>query len=515
MFALPSLQPSARRWRSVLGSAFATLWKRLRPAVITSSIVGLSLLAIFFGQPIAAVALPLAILGGWAFLALPLDVLLPAVLGVALSINNPVVSPHENKYTFVLDPIGKLLYKNLPLKLSPLHLAFIVLLLRTIATVKLSDVRFRGVDRRPPRAFAQATVVSAGVIGIWTVYGIGTGGDFKNMLWQVRPLMMLPIIALVTSVAMARERCIRATKLAIMVASLVKVLDASTFYFLKVRPENLNVEYVSTHSDTVLWAVCIAILLADWFESRTKAARNRLIAVGLPVAFGMLINNRRTVWVIIAACGLFIVTQAHRPVKRQISRILSLTWPAILVYVAVGLASPPSLVFKPVQMIQSVIVQDDTSSSTRDIENYNLLVTIRARPLLGFGFGHPYLEQVVAYDVTKATGFTNYRFLPHNSFLGLWAFGGLFCAAGYLLILPVGIYYAVWARKRSRNASRRAAGDWAVSAVIAYLIQGWSDIGLEDWTNILLCGVGIGLGAALYQHVRKEDHLVEHPAAVV
>jgi hypothetical protein len=352
-------------------------------------------------------------------------------------------------------------------------------------------------------------MVSAGVIVAWTVYGIGTGGDFKNMLWQVRPLLMLPIVAIVTSVAMARERCIRATKLAIMFASIVKVIDGCSYYFLKVRPEGLKADYVSTHSDTVLWAVCIAILLADWFESRSVAARNRLIVVGLPVAFGMLINNRRTVWVIIAACGLFIVTQAHRPVKRQLARVLSVTWPAIALYAAVGLASPPSLVFKPVQMIQSVIVQKDASSSTRDIENFNLLVTIRSRPLVGYGFGHPYVEQVVAYDVTTATGFSNYRYLPHNSFLGLWAFGGLFCAAGYLLIIPVGVYYAVWARKRSSKPSRRAAGDWAVSTVIAYLIQGWSDIGLEDWTNILLCGVGIGLGAALFEHVRKELQEVE------
>ncbi len=292
-------------------------------------------------------------------------------------------------------------------------------------------------------------------------------------------------------------------KTAILAAGLLKVIDGSTYYFMHVRPQGLKADYVSTHSDTVLWSVCIAILLADWFEYRSKRARTRLMVIGIPIFFGMLINNRRTVWVVVAACLLFLVVQSHRPVKRQVARILSLTWPAIALYVAVGVAAPPSLAFKPVQMIKSVIVQDDASSSTRDIENYNLLQTLRLRPVVSIGFGHPYVEQIVAYDVTL-TGFKNYRYIPHNSFLGLWAFGGLFGAAGYLLMIPVGIYYAVWARKRSAKARRRSAGDWAVCAVIAYLIQAWSDIGLQDWTALTLCAVGLGGGAALYQHVKAE-----------
>jgi O-Antigen ligase len=484
--------------------AHASLWQRVRPSVFIAGVVAICLLGTVVGLPIVMVALPIAVLIAWGLLTLPLDVLLPVVVFLALAVNNPVVSPHENRYAFVLDPLGKLLYKNLPLKLSPLHLVFGILLVRTIATIKLSDVHIGGADRRPPRPFAQATVLSAAMILAWTVYGIGTGGDVKNMLWQVRPLLMLPVIALVSSVAMARERCLRATKLAIIAASLIKVVDGSSYYFLVVRPHGLKAEYVSTHSDSVLWAVCIAVLLADWFEARSAAARNRLLIVGIPVSFGMLINNRRTVWVIVAAGAFFIVLQAHRPVKSQIARILSITWPALLLYIFAGVASPPSIVFKPVQMIKSVIVQKDASSSTRDIENYNLLQTIRARPLIGYGFGHPYLEVVRAYDVT-GSGFTNYRYLPHNSFLGLWAFGGLICAAGYLLLLPVSLYYAVWARKRSRKPGRRAAGDWAACAIIAYLIQGWSDIGLEDWTTIILCGVALGVGAALSQHVRAES----------
>jgi O-antigen ligase len=195
-------------------------------------------------------------------------------------------------------------------------------------------------------------------------------------------------------------------------------------------------------------------------------------------------------------------------VKKELKRLLSLMWPLIILYVGVGLASnSQSAVFKPVQMIQSVVLQDDASSDTRDIENGNLLFTMRARPLLGYGFGHPYTELVVAYDVT-ATGFANYRYIPHNSFLGIWAFGGLFFPMFYLMPLVVAIYYGVNTRRRSGDPFLRSSAAWAVCSIIAYLIQGWSDIGLQDMVVIICAGAGMGICASIPRMLKStEDSL--------
>ena len=40
--------------------------------------------------------------------------------------------------------------------------------------------------------------------------------------------------------------------------------------------------------------------------------------------------------------------------------------------------------------------------------------------------------------------------------------------------------------------------------MIAYLVQGWADIGLQDWTAIVCVGVGFGISGALPRHVRRE-----------
>lgn len=493
------------------------LLRRLWPWMV----VGIGLLvALVTGQPLLALALPIVILVGLAFVALPFDTVLPLGMITLLIFNAASTLPHDGfKWFWPPDLVGKLIFKNLPFKFAPIDMIFAILLIRALITIRLSDVGTGGgIERRPMRAYAQACVFSAGAVLVWTVYGIAAGGSVANMLWQVRALFWLPCFALAAGVAAATPNGVKKIKVALVFSAIFKAIEAIAFkltftfhpgdlQFMAgkvLRPKEPPI-YATTHSDTVLWATVLCILIADWFETRTKQSRNRLLAIGLPLLAAMIINNRRTVYVTVAAGAAFIVSVAQRNVKKELKRLLSLLWPVIILYVGVGLvSSSQSVVFKPVRMIESVVVQDDASSDTRDIENGNLLFTMRARPILGTGFGHPYTELVVAYDVT-ASGFANYRFIPHNSFLGIWAFGGLFFPMFYMMPLVVAIYYGVNTRRRSGSPFLRSSAAWAVCGIIAYLVQGWSDIGLQDWTAILCCGAGMGICASLPRFLKTSE----------
>ncbi len=493
------------------------LLKRLWPWIV----VGLSLLlALFTGQPLLALVLPLLILVGVAVVALPFETVLPLGMITLMIFNSEATLPHDGfEWFWPPDLVGKVIFKNLPLKFSPMDVLLAILLIRALITIRLSDVGTGGgIERRPMRAYAQACVFSAAAVLAWTVYGIAVGGSVTNMLWQVRSLFWFPCFALAAGVAAATPNGVKKIKTALIFSGIFKSIEAIAFKFtfvyvpgdphyvagklLKAKEPPI---YATTHSDTVLWATVLCILIADWFETRTKQSRNRLFYIGMPLLTSMIINNRRTVYVTVAAGAAFIVSVAQRNVKKELKRLLSIMWPLIVLYVGVGLAShSQSAIFKPVKMIESVVVQDDASSDTRDIENGNLLFTMRARPILGTGFGHPYTELVVAYDVT-ASGFDNYRFIPHNSFLGIWAFGGLFFPMFYMMPLVVAIYYGVNTRRRSGSPFIRSSAAWGVCAIIAYLIQGWSDIGLQDWTAILCCGAGMGICASMPRFLKTDE----------
>jgi hypothetical protein len=439
---------------------------------------------------------------GWAAFVLPLETVLPAICFLLLSVNNPSGQPGDGNYEWFLNPLGDLLYSNLPTKFAIADLLVGLLVFRA-ATVLLLSERDAGLDRRPPRPFAQACMFAVlAIIGLefWGVFV--KGGNFQQSLWQLRVPLLVPCLALAVSVA-ATDLGIRRIRFALLAAGVAKAIEAVWISFVVGLTADTSGSYITTHSDTMIWVTALFVLLATWFETRKTRDLKLLLLLAPLYLAAILFNNRRVAWVTLIAGMLFIVAVAHRPVKRQLGRYLKLFWPLIVVYLVVGFASQSqSPIFLPVNKIASVSTKKDASTDTRDIENYNLLVTLKENPIFGLGFGHEYHEAVVAYSVK--TAFSQYRFLPHNSFLGFWALDGLFGPSLYFLLPIVAIFYAVSCRRTSTDPRRRAASAWSVCIVIAYLVQAWADLGLQDWQALVCVGLAYGVSGALGRAVIAE-----------
>jgi hypothetical protein len=166
--------------------------------------------------------------------------------------------------------------------------------------------------------------------------------------------------------------------------------------------------------------------------------------------------------------------------------------PLVVVYVAVGWNSKSTL-FAPVQLFRSVEdagADVDRSTLFRDLENYNLLATMRYYPLVGTGFGRPYNEVVQLDDISF---FKEYRFLPHNSVLGLWGFCGALGFTGLWVSLVVGIFFALRSYYWARIPEERVAAFAALGMVLIYQIQAWGDIGFSEKKSIFLVSAALAV----------------------
>jgi hypothetical protein len=471
--------------------------------VVVPGLLFVTLIGTLLGGPKMIIIPTVVAILGWAAFVLPLETVVPAVAFLLISVNNPSGQPALDEVDWFLNPVGAFLYENLPTKFA-LADVLIGLLVFRAATVLLLSERDEGLDRRPPRPFAQACLLAVvAIIGLefWGVFV--NGGDFQQSLWQLRVPLLVPCLALAVSVA-ASDFGIRRIRFALLAAGAVKAIEAIYISYVVGFTANTSGAYVTTHSDTMIWVTCLFILIATWFETRSSADLKLLLFLA-PLYFTAIVaNNRRLAFVSLIGGILFIIAVAHRPVKRQLGRYLRLFWPLLVVYVGVGFAShSTSPIFLPVSKIASVSTKKDASTDTRDIENFNLLVTLKEKPLFGYGFGHPYNEFVVAYSVEDA--FKQYRFLPHNSFLGFWALNGVFGPSLYFLLPVVAVFYAVSCRRRSRDPARRAAAAWSVCVVIAYLVQSWADLGMQDWQALVCVGIAYGISGSLGRAVISES----------
>src|SRR5436853_6233172 len=121
----------------------------------------------------------------------------------------------------------------------------------------------------------------------------------------------------------------------------------------------------------------------------------------------------------------------------------------------------------------------DGSTRWRDWENFHLVFTFRQNPLFGSGFGHPFIQAIELPDVTKVYPLEPY--VPHNSVLGLWAFGGLVGFALLWMIYPVGVFFTVRAYRWARTPVERIAALAAAATQICYLMQAYGDLGFGTW----------------------------------
>src|SRR6185369_18002177 len=89
--------------------------------------------------------------------------------------------------------------------------------------------------------------------------------------------------------------------------------------------------------------------------------------------------------------------------------------PLTLIYILIGWSSTNGALFKPVRIIRSAVdSESDASTQWRDVENYDLLYTIRQFPIFGAGYGHGFWEVMPL----PAVDYQLELFIPHNSVLG-------------------------------------------------------------------------------------------------
>jgi hypothetical protein len=435
------------------------------------------------GVAVAPVLIAAALYGLWAA---PARASALVLLFLALSLESP--GDASGQWRSPLYPLGALMLANLNITIPIRALRFtgldVTIALLLVVIVLRRAVR-AAVDRSDvPAARPMNWAVAAWlgtVLALWA-YGLARGGDFRNSLWQVHQFLMLPIAYFVFRSALRGPRDYRALARVFVAAACVKACLA-LWVRLAVSANPDVLPTATSHGDSVLFAGAAAIVVALLVE---EAAPGRRAIAGVVLALltaGMVANNRRLAWVELGAAlvAVYAVASLTRT-KRMVRRAITLSLPVLILYGVVGWTSS-ARVFRPVAIARSLVAtRADWSTSMRDIENFNLTWTLRAHPLLGSGFGHEYVEKVKAVDISSI--FAQYRYVPHNSVLGLLAFGGVIGLSGVFLTLVVGVYLAARAHRFAGSPGPRAAGLAVISAVVVYLIQCYGDMGFMSWTGV-------------------------------
>jgi hypothetical protein len=353
-----------------------------------------------------------------------------------------------------------------------------------------------------PKLMVQLSFVSLAIVPWLFLVGKYHGNANQQMaFWQADRVTYLPILFLLYSAAFKGPTDhIRAGKV-ILAAGLLRALLSMYVRYTFGPDAGINPEtgesllaYSTTHNDSITFAMTAVLLVALIIQRVSKKTTYFALALAPILVGGMIANSRRMVWVqiILVLATVYLMTESN-PFKRKLQRTLWFMSPAFLAYVVVGWGSTASM-FKPVQTIKSA-VSPETDSSTlwREIENFDLIFTIKQFPIVGAGYGQKFWEIIPL----PAVDYVMEYYLPHNSLLGLWCFYGLFGVICVTSLWVGGVYFGIRAYHFSKVPIDKAAAIVSFASVLVYLVQCFGDMGLGCWAGVFTVAPSLAVACKL------------------
>jgi O-Antigen ligase len=427
----------------------------------------------------------------------PLRVTMLFLLGASWAIESPVDVFAAGRIHTPWEIVGRLLWSklNLVVPFSPLVVTgFDLVALFLLVVVIHRHVQKSAIDRTgwvdAPSALSTFALLSVVAVLWMSAYGLARGGSFRFVLWQSVRWLYLPLVYALMKQGLRGVQDAPLVGKVVLAAGLFKGLEA---IFLRLKFPSIELmSHATSHHDSVLFAACVAILMALVVEVPTKRSRQLFVALVPIYLWAMVANNRRLVWseVGMVAVLYWLMTPAL-PLKRKLARLAVYSLLPLLLYGRIGWNSQSAL-FSPVQKVRSMVDADrDASTLWRDLENFNLISTFADNPVLGSGFGHPFVEHVKLPDVTAVYELEPY--VPHNSVLGLWAFGGLFGFSLLWVLFPVGVFFTVRAYRWAQTPMERVTALSAAAVQVCYLMQGYFDLGFGTWGPVFTVAASYAL----------------------
>lgn len=360
--------------------------------------------------------------------------------------------------------------------------------------------------RLPQSRLLAAYLVFAACVLIAELRGLFVGGDFNVSLWEFRPQAYGFAMFLLTSMMITQRREIERLALIVMVAILIKAVIADWRYFITLHSMLGAHDGALAHEDSFFLALFPTAALASVIWSPGRFTKLLILSTPL-VIVGELVDERRAgiAAMVTAIAVVLILAIRFQPVNRKRLILLS----AILVaatasFIAVNWdhqTGATGQLIRPVRSLIDPTVRDYLSDAYRQAENENLIVSFRSSPVIGMGFGIPYLTPYPMADISQIYPLWNY--IPHNSLYWIAVRMGTIGYVAFWCLVGLAVLSATQFLRVPSARFTRALAAVAVAAIVAELIVGYTDIQLENYRNMIFFGALLGVLSVLPQLEEK------------
>lgn len=336
------------------------------------------------------------------------------------------------------------------------------------------------------------------------LYGLAQGGRLQIAFWQMKSFMVFPIWALLGFLVIRTPKEAYRILSVILMAGMIKCVYNTEVLIIGLKGSRGLREYFTSHIGSLLMAV--PMLIAALRLKLIPMTRSRMIGhwVFIAVTLYLWIENDRRASLMGTVMSIIFAFIASLPLipKKIIRKIFTISLSlGLIIAVTWELPAPtPGGILKGIMTHGNRM--DESVPDYRDIENFNLFSSISNHPF-GRGYGFPFEQPMPLPDIFGIAEMLSW--VPHNSLLMIWAFGGPQNVAGFALLFVMSIATSVRLVQKTSDVRERMLGLIAMMTMIQWLIYVWADMA---WTFVPTISVPASLvGGAAGLLARREKRL--------
>jgi len=351
--------------------------------------------------------------------------------------------------------------------------------------------------RWPRGKLFNAYCIYVGVVLLAEVHGLVSGGDFKLSLWELRPQIYGFIVFVLTGTLLENREQLKRLAFIFLLAVGAKALIGTFRYFVTLHGNLGTGLEVLAHEDSYFLSLFITAGLASlvWIKDRRFVV---FMTLGSAVAMlTLLANSRRAGLFALAGAVAVIALLAFKFEPTLRKRIAWLCILAViggsgfLVYAWDKQYGIQAQLVRPVRSLVDPSDRDFSSDLYRTAETNNVHITYRTSPIIGVGFGSPFIIAWPMADISST--YPLWNVIPHNSLMWVGMRMGALGFAAFWALIGLAVLMGFDLMRTRRDPLIRVVTAFALAAIAAEIAVGYTDLQLENYRNLILFGAVLGL----------------------
>lgn len=339
--------------------------------------------------------------------------------------------------------------------------------------------------------------VAALLVGV--LHGLASGGTFRIIVLELRPWWYFFLAYLLAHNIVSSVKHVRNILWITVLGTAFKGAQGVYIVYRYLGGQIGGHNEIMAHEQSFFF-ILVILLLVLMLLHQVQPWFMVVIIVSLPcLLIALVANNRRADYVALLI-GIGVAWVLTILVKPESRRTLI---PALLICMVLGAGyvlafqKTAGSLGEPARAVISVFnpnaasARDAASNLYRSIENYDLKYTEAQSPILGYGFGKPFLQPVMLANVLELDPY--YLYIPHNNVLWIWmrlgplGYGALWYLIGAALI--AGCLIA----RRLQDQQLRFFAIFAVAALVMEVVLAYGDYQFFFYRNMIFIGVLLGV----------------------